>query len=142
MKVGLSFGLCVEDIITGKVDESDVLVITTGTDFDPHNDEQWRQIYRGYELRWSVTGHTESEFRDLSTRLYDLGRIHQPRQFDRLNRRNWSQVFGHHWLDLMLVESELQNNVAAQDLWNKFQVVARLSGGTVAKAVDWWSLDR
>lgn len=142
MKVGLSFSLCVADIITGKVDESDVLVITTGTDFDPHNDQQWDQIYRGYELRWSVTGHTESEFRDLSTRLYDLGRIHQPRQFDRLNRRNWSQVFGHHWLDLMLVESELQNNVAAQDLWNKFQVVARLSGGNVAKAVDWWSLDR
>ena len=142
MKVGLSFSLCVADIITGKVDESDVLVITTGTDFDPHNDEQWRHLYRGYELRWSVTGHTESEFRDLSTRLYDLGRIHQPRQFDRLNRRNWSQVFGHHWLDLMLVESELQNNVAAQDLWNKFQVVARLSGGNVAKAVDWWSLDR
>ena len=93
MKVGLSFSLCVRDIITAQVPESDVLVITTGTDFDPHNDQQWGQIYRGYELGWSVTGHTESEFRDLSTRLYDLGRIHQPRQFDRLNRRNWSQVF-------------------------------------------------
>ena len=136
MKVGLSFSLCVADIITGKVPESDVLVITTGTDFDPHNDQQWEQIYRGYELGWSVTGHTESEFRELSTRLYDLGRIHQPRQFDRLNRRNWSQVFGHHWLDLMLIGSELQNNPAALDLWNKFQVVSRLSGVQVQGALD------
>ena len=136
MKVGLSFSLCVRDIITAQVPESDVLVITTGTDFDPHNDQQWGQIYRGYELGWSVTGHTESEFRDLSTRLYDLGRIHQPRQFDHLNRRNWSQVFGHHWLDLMLIGSELQNNPAALDLWNKFQVVSRLSGVQVQGALD------
>ena len=122
MKVGLSFSLCVVDIITGKVDESDVLVITTGTDFDPHNDQQWGQFYRGYELRWSVTGHTESEFRDLSTRLYDLGRIHQPRQFGAYPARR--REF---WLEAVLPSSELESNPAAKDAWDKFQMIAGLT---------------
>jgi hypothetical protein len=36
----------------------------------------------------------------------------------------------------MLIGSELQNNPAALDLWNKFQVVSRLSGVQVQGALD------
>jgi hypothetical protein len=135
VKVGLSFSLCIRDVICQEVPESDILVITTGTDFDPHNDQQWSQIYAGYQRVWN-TGHGESEYRYLSTRLYDLGRIHQPRQFDRHNRRNWSTVFGYHWLDLMVTQPELQKNAAALDLWNRFQVVARLSDIHIDPALD------
>ena len=41
MKIGLSYSRCVRDIVEGKVDMADVLVIIARTDFDPHNDEQW-----------------------------------------------------------------------------------------------------
>ena len=39
MKVGLSYSRCVRDIIDGKVDYDDVLVIIARTNFDPHNDD-------------------------------------------------------------------------------------------------------
>ena len=48
MKIGLSYSRCVRDIVDGKVDIRDVLVIITRTDFDPRNDDQWAGIWTGY----------------------------------------------------------------------------------------------
>jgi hypothetical protein len=48
MKIGLSYSRCVRDIVDGVVDIDDVLVIIARTDFDPHNDEQWGNIWEGY----------------------------------------------------------------------------------------------
>ena len=55
MKIGLSYSRCVRDIVDGKVDIADVLVLITRTDFDPNNDEQWASIWQGYRMRsgWS-----------------------------------------------------------------------------------------
>ena len=44
MKIGLSYSRCVRDIVEGKVDIADVLVIIARTDFDPNNDEQWQDV--------------------------------------------------------------------------------------------------
>jgi hypothetical protein len=35
MKIGLSYSRCVRDIVDGRVDIADVLVLITRTDFDP-----------------------------------------------------------------------------------------------------------
>ena len=48
MKIGLSYSRCVRDIVDGKVDLDDVLVIIARTDFDPHDDDQWKSIWVGY----------------------------------------------------------------------------------------------
>jgi hypothetical protein len=48
MKIGLSYSRCIRDIVEGKVDIDDVLVIIARTDFDPHNDDQWAGIWEGY----------------------------------------------------------------------------------------------
>ena len=40
MKIGLSYSRCVRDIVEGKVDIADVLVIIARTDFDPRDDAQ------------------------------------------------------------------------------------------------------
>ena len=48
MKVGLSLSRCMRDIFNGTVDEEDVLVIVARTDFDPHNDNHWNNIWDGY----------------------------------------------------------------------------------------------
>ena len=41
MKIGLSYSRCVRDIVDGKVDINDVLVIIARTNFDPRDDDQW-----------------------------------------------------------------------------------------------------
>jgi len=129
VKVGLSYSRCIRDILDGHVQEQDVLVIVARTKFDPHNDQQWADIYRGYELGWSVTGHTESDYRDLTIRMYDNGQIHQPRLFDAGRRHLGRQIIGPgtHWRDLVLIPEDLEQHPAAQELWDQFKMVAALS---------------
>jgi len=50
MKIGLSFSRCMRDIFTGKVNEQEVLVIIARTDFNPHNDNHWNNIWECYTL--------------------------------------------------------------------------------------------
>jgi hypothetical protein len=44
MKIGLSFSRCLRDIVDGKVDIDDVMVIIARTDFDPRVDVEWKDI--------------------------------------------------------------------------------------------------
>lgn len=131
MKIGLSYSRCVRDIVEGTVDIRDVLVIIARTDFDPHNDEQWAGIWRGYtggsfmnmNREWSQYGsEDEQQFRDVSIELWDSGKLHQPRQFNAHPPRRQE-----YWLETVLPDSELQRNPAAKDAWDRFQTVAGLT---------------
>lgn len=132
MKVGLSYNRCIVDILDGQVQERDVLVIVTGTKFDPHNDQQWADLYGGYWQAWSKFNYTESDYRDLTIRMYDNGQIHQPRLFD-AGRGAVGQMTrdgsggDRRWRDLVLIPKDLDQQPAAKELWDKFRVVARLS---------------
>jgi hypothetical protein len=129
VKVGLSYNRCIVDILDGRVQERDVLVIVARTKFDPHNDQQWADLYGGYWQAWSKSNYTESDYRDLTIRMYDNGQIHQPRLFDAGRRHLGSQIVGPgtHWRDLVLIPEDLEQQPAAKDLWDKFRIVARLS---------------
>ena len=130
MKVGLSYSRCVRDIVDGTVDIDDVLVLITRTDFDPHNDDQWTGIWRGYHMRdgWSAPEwanyppEDEAKFRDISIELYDSGRMHQPRKFGAHPSRR-PEI----WLETVLPSSELERNPAAKNAWDQFQTVAGLT---------------
>jgi hypothetical protein len=130
MKIGLSYSRCVRDIVDGLVDIDDVLVLITRTDFDPHNDEQWAGIWQGYRMRsgWSrpewgdYSDEDESKFRLITTELYSLGKMHQPRQFGAHPSRR-PEI----WLEAVLPSSELEKNPAAKAAWDKFQTVAGLT---------------
>ena len=124
MKVGLSFHQCARDIMAGVVHESDVLVIVTRTDFDPHNDRQWDQLYRGYTTAWAPLGFAESEWWDLTTRLYDTGRLHQPRQYGK--QYPYMPTMDYHWMELLPMPDQMQRNPAVQQAWEQFRMVARL----------------
>ena len=100
MKIGLSYSRCVRDIVEGKVDIADVLVVIARTDFDPHDDEQWEGIWRGYgggnggtgsiwsNPEWSnYKEEDEDLFRSVSIELHETGKLHQPRQFGAHPRR-------------------------------------------------------
>lgn len=129
MKIGLSYSRCLRDIIEGTVDISDVLIIISRTDFDPHDDDQWRGIWRGYSKdaffshpEWANYAATdEQRFRDVTIQLYDSGRLHQPRKFGAHPSR-----MPYYWLEAVLPSSELENNIAAKTAWEHFQTVAGL----------------
>jgi hypothetical protein len=137
MKIGLSYSRCVRDIVEGKVDIADVLVLITRTDFDPHNDDQWRGIWIGYgggtenaysrgffshsNPEWAGY-HDEDRFRSVSIVLWETGRLHQPRKFGAHPARR-PEI----WLETVLPSSELESNPAAKSAWDQFQTVAGLT---------------
>lgn len=140
MKIGLSYSRCVRDIVDGKVDIDNVLVIVARTDFDPRNDEQWQSIWQGYDggsnssmirgyfggsnSEWA--GYTnEDQFRSVSIELLEQGKLHQPRQFGAHPRR-----LPYYWLEASLPADELESNPAVKKAWEQFQIVAGLSKST------------
>lgn len=131
-KVGLSFSRCILDIVEGRIDIEDVLVLITRTDFDPRDDDQWSGIWSGYCLggmsnpEWGNydvnSKDDEDKFRSVSIMLYEDGKMHQPRKFGAhaTRRREF-------WLETCLPNEELARNPAAKIAWDKFQVVAGLT---------------
>jgi hypothetical protein len=145
MKIGLSYSRCVKDIVDGKVDIADVLVIIARTDFDPHNDEQWQGIWQGYaggsdanlmrgffggtNPEWAGYGDEDEDlFRSVSVELFECGKLHQPRQFGARPARR-PEI----WLEAVLPSEELEKNPAAKLAWDKFQTVAGLTNVSLDK---------
>ena len=132
MKIGLSYSRCILDIVEGRVDINDVLVLITRTDFDPRDDAQWAGIWEGYCLggmsnpEWGSydfrSKDDEDKFRSVSIMLYNDGKMHQPRQFGARPQRR-SEI----WLETVLPDSELVKNPAAKTAWDKFQTIAGLT---------------
>ena len=132
MKIGLSYSRCIKDIVDGKVDMEDVLVIISRTDFDPNNDEQWKGIWEGYHWHnpewYQYPDEDEQKFRDVTLRLYDSGRLHQPRQFGAFPIRR--QEF---WLETCLPDFEMNDRPAVKKAWDQFQTVAGLTNTKIDK---------
>lgn len=135
MKIGLSFSRCLRDIVTGKVDIADVLIVISRTDFNPKNDKEWEGIWRGYgggdgpvrslwsQPEWYEYGDDyEDRFRSVAIELYESGKLHQPRQFGAHPPRR--KEF---WLEAVLPSEELELNPAAKKAWEHFQTVAGLT---------------
>jgi len=135
MKIGLSYSRCVRDIVDGKVDINNVLVLITRTDFDPHDDEQWTGIWRGYgggqtfgnpfsNPEWmDYPAEDEAKFRSTTIELYNTGRMHQPRKFGAHPHR-----LPYYWLETIVSDSDLENSPTVKDAWDKFQMVSGLRG--------------
>ena len=129
-KIGLSYSRCVRDIVDGKVNIGDVLVIIARTDFNPTIDEQWASIWGGYRMRsgWSnpewasYEDEDEEKFREISIELYETGRLHQPRQFGANVAR-----LPYYWLETTLPTEELESRPAVKEAWERFQIIAGLS---------------
>ena len=145
MKIGLSYSRCVRDIVEGKVDIADVLVIIARTDFDPRDNDQWQSIWQGYaggsnrgsmirmfggsNPEWSsYSDEDEDLFRSVSIELWESGKLHQPRKFGAHPRR-----MPYYWLETFLPDNELDRNPAAKLAFEKFQMIAGLASGKPLK---------
>jgi hypothetical protein len=129
MKIGLSYSRCVHDIVTGKVDVADVLIIIARTMFDPTNDDQWSNIWNHYRRSewYGVSDEDEKTYRDISIVLLNDGKLHQPRKFGAVPARR-----SEFWLDAVLPSEELEKNPVAKEAWDKFQTIA----GLVSVSID------
>jgi hypothetical protein len=130
MKIGLSYSRCLLDIIEGKVDIDDVLVIISRTNFDPHNDIHWKNIWEGYRYgglsnpEWAGYNNEDAAcFRALTIELLESGKLHQPRQFGKVIQTRSHAI----WLEAVLPNDELEKNPSAKEAWENFQVVAALA---------------
>lgn len=139
MRVGLSYSRCILDIVEKRVDIEDVLIVITRTDFDPTDDIQWKGIWWGYTLsngysysEWRNYYYDneehESLFRDATVKLYQSGKMHQPRQFGAHPPRR-----SEFWLETVLPSEELEKNTAAKKAWDHFQTLAGLTNVTLDK---------
>jgi len=145
MKIGLSYSRCVRDIVEGRVDIADVLVVIARTDFDPHDDEQWQSIWHGYaggsdanlmrgyfsgtNPEWSgYTDKDEDLFRSVSIELWETGKLHQPRKFGAHPRR-----LPYYWMEVGLTSDDIDGNPTVKKAWEQFQVLAGLANTKTTK---------
>ena len=139
MKIGLSYSRCMRDIVDGTVDIEDVLLVIARTDFDPHDDTQWSDIWAGYHDPMGLSNpewanyppEDEDQFRSVSIELWETGKLHQPRKFGAYPRR-----MPYYWLETTLPSDELERFPAAKLAWEQFQTVAGLSGVKLNKAAQ------
>ena len=134
MKIGSSLSRCVRDIYEGNVDIYNVLVVIARTDFDPEDDKQWRNIWRGYAggdnfmgafsaPEWnSIPAEDEQKVRDICIQLKKLGKLHQPRQYGAHPSR-----LDHYWYDVVLSDEIVDSNPAAKKAWENYKMIAGLS---------------
>jgi hypothetical protein len=128
MKVGLSFSRCMRDLYEEKVKFDDVLVIVSRTNIDPYNDKHWDSVWEGYTRggyshpEWSNYKDKSDDFRKLAARLYDNGKLHQPRKFKLGNPVR----LPYYWLDLVVPVEDLEELPAVKAIWEQYQIVAGL----------------
>ena len=89
MYVGTSLGRCLRSILLGEVSEDDILLIITRT-MTP-NLEGFLVVVRQYYDEGNYTSRNSTDYdlsvkpweevKELATRLYNGGKIHQPRNF-------------------------------------------------------------
>lgn len=78
MKIGFSFGKCIRDIVQGKVDIDDVLLIVARTRM--HNVDSVRQVISNYMSRSDyLAGLDEEKCQEIGVELYVAGKVHQAR---------------------------------------------------------------
>ena len=138
MKVGLSYSRCILDIVEGRVNIEDVLVVVARTDFDPRDDSQWAGIWEGYcygghsRAEWGHYDYNskedEDKFRGVSIMLWEDGKFHQPRKFGAHPRR-----LPHHWLEAGLLSEDIDSNPTVKKAWEQFQILAGLANTNKVK---------
>jgi hypothetical protein len=141
MYIGTSLGGCLNSLMANEVSEEDVMFIVTRT-LCP-NYETFMQVVEQYYAEgtpvsrttysYSLTDYDLTKVKELATRLYYSGRIHQPRVFDNEGRKE-----GHHYqynhparlgqgLWMQVVPTNDNSTPAVVDAWEKYKMLDNLT---------------
>jgi len=141
MYIGTSLGGCLNSLMANEVSEEDVMFIVTRT-LCPNYETFMQVVEQYYEDGTPITRTTNSyalreyeltKVKELATRLYYSGRIHQPRVFDNEGRKD-----GHHYqynhparlgngLWMQVVPTNDNSTPAVVDAWEKYKVLDALT---------------
>jgi hypothetical protein len=141
MYIGTSLGGCLNSLMANEVSEEDVMFIVTRT-LCP-NYETFMQVVEQYYAEgtpitrstysYSLSEYDLTKVKELATRLYFSGRIHQPRVFDNEGRKE-----GHHYqynhparlgqgLWMQVVPTNDNTTPAVVDAWEKYKMLDNLT---------------
>ena len=120
MKIGLSFSRCIKDVVDGKVSIHDILVIVARTMFEKEHIEE---IIKNYILVGDIPEDKFDRYVEVATQLYDLGKIHQPRNFG--NHSHYGSAF-YTWFDLTPSSNDM-SNPALVEAWENYKIVLALT---------------
>jgi hypothetical protein len=141
MYIGTSLGGCLNSLMANEVSEEDVMFIVTRT-LCPNYETFMQVVQQYYEDGTPITRTTNSyalreyeltKVKELATRLYYSGRIHQPRVFDNEGRKE-----GHHYqynhparlgqgLWMQVVPTNDNSTPAVVEAYEKYKVLDTLT---------------
>lgn len=125
MKIGFSLGRCVRDIVKGKVEFDDVLLIVTRTRITEA--EGLHDVIREY--LWEPTyleGLDPDACYEVAQKLWDTAKLHQPRLKD-VQPIHIAEDYV--WMDLVPTASELSDSVA--DAWKAYRTMLVLTDNRI-----------
>jgi hypothetical protein len=141
MYIGTSLGGCLLSLIAGEVSEDQVMFIVTRT-FCPDYDA-FMQVVQQYHAegnpnarnpaQYGLGDYDLNEVKNLATRLYFSGRIHQPRVFDNAGRTaghyypyNHPAKLGH-GLWMQVVPTNDNSTPVVVEAWEKYKMLDNLT---------------
>jgi hypothetical protein len=126
MKIGTSLGKCVKNLLDGDIAYDDVLFVVSNT-FGP-DESRLRDImseywYGGRGPDYDLSEYTEQEAQDMAVKLFNDGKLFQPRMF---MKGNWGNAHGlkDTWYDIM---PTVGSSEAAKNAWDAYVMMSKLS---------------
>jgi len=131
--IGTSLGKCLKDLLDGTVKEHEVMVIVTNTMCPtlPRLMEVVDEYYygRSHVADYDLTAHTLEDAQALAQRLFESGKLHQPRCLQtggdyRGNAHNLKDT----WYDIIpsAVAGDLADNANIQEAFDRYRALAIL----------------
>jgi hypothetical protein len=125
MKIGMSLGKCLRDIVTGVVAFDDVIMIVARTDVTSL--EGMLRVVDAYMHDFSrLYGLDEQLCKDTVTKLWNTGKIHQPRNFGPFMLSVRDEYV---WMDLVPTQNEMTPVV--KDAWDNYRMLLTLGSENV-----------
>lgn len=124
MKIGLSFGRCLRDIVDEKVNIDDILVIIARTKMA--NKDILKKVVEEYTYEEGyLLGKDYEVCMENASMLWDLGKIFQPRLQDGFFNPYIFHTPVEIWMDV--VPSYSGDNVMVREAYNNYLMLRRLS---------------
>lgn len=136
--IGTSLGGCLGSLLANEVSEDDVMFIVTSTScptFSQYIDvvtmyHMQGNPYASNRARYDLTDYPLEKVTDLATRLWNSGKIHQPRIFveeSGLRYRHPSSYSNGLWLDI--APNNKNSTPAVVDAYEKYKILDALTRG-------------
>lgn len=138
MYIGTSLGGCLQSLMAGEVSIDNVLLIVTRTRAPTF--EKYIGVVSSYitygnpsscnSHLYELSHYSNDEVIDMATKLWYMGKIHQPRlgvSESGMDMSGYSHndLVGNLWIEI--IPPQYMNNLAVKDLWDKVKMTVALA---------------